>query len=407
MYQQPAEAAHLSIVVLPFTNLAGDPNQDYFADGITDNLTTDLSRIRNSFVIARNTAFTFKGKNIDVKEISKALDVRYILEGSVQRDQNRVRVNAQLIDGETGAHLWGDRFEESIADLFKLQDQVVARLANSLGYELTKAEAQRGAHAANPDSMDLYFRGIASVNKGAAPENLAQARGYFEQALALDPGNIDALVGTAWVDFISVGTFLSDDRASRAAAAEAALTKVLSLAPNHALAQFVLGGVYIYTNRAAEGIAKCEHALALDRNLASAHAYIGLAKVFSGRAEETESHVLEALRLSPRDTMAHRWMNIAGAAKLYLGRDEEAAAWFRRGIETNRNNPLLHFFLAAALAQLDRMSEARTETEAGLALEPTFTIRRYRAGAPSDNPTYLAQRERAYDGMRKAGVPEG
>ena len=128
-----AEAAHLSIVVLPFTNLSGDPSQDYFADGITENLTTDLSRIRNSFVIARNTAFTFKGKNIDAKEIGKELGVRYVLEGSVQRDQNRVRVNAQLIDGETGAHLWADRFEEDVADLFKLQDQVVARLANSLG----------------------------------------------------------------------------------------------------------------------------------------------------------------------------------------------------------------------------------------------------------------------------------
>jgi adenylate cyclase len=146
---------HLSIVVLPFTNLSGDASQDYFADGITENLTTDLSRIRNSFVIARNTAFTFKGKNIDSKEISKELGVRYVLEGSVQRDQNRVRVNAQLVDGETGAHLWADRFEESITDLFKLQDQVVARLANALGYELAKAEAQKSAHSTNPDAIDL------------------------------------------------------------------------------------------------------------------------------------------------------------------------------------------------------------------------------------------------------------
>jgi len=137
----PAKAAHLSVVVLPFRNLSGEPSQDYFADGVTENLTTDLSRIRNSFVIARNTAFTFKGKNIDTKEISKDLGVRYVLEGSVQRDQNRVRVNAQLIDGDTGAHLWADRFEESITDLFKLQDQVVARLTNTLGYELVKAEA--------------------------------------------------------------------------------------------------------------------------------------------------------------------------------------------------------------------------------------------------------------------------
>jgi adenylate cyclase len=158
-----AEAAHLSIVVLPFTNLSGDPSQDYFADGITENLTTDLSRIRNSFVIGRNTAFTFKGKNIDSKEISKDLGVRYVLEGSVQRDQNRGRVNAQLIDGETGAHLWADRFEESITDLFKLQDQVVARLANTLGYELVKAEAQRSTHSTNPDAIDLTMRGWAAL----------------------------------------------------------------------------------------------------------------------------------------------------------------------------------------------------------------------------------------------------
>ena len=141
----PAEAAHLSIVVLPFKNLSGDPGEDYFADGITDNLTTDLSRIRDSFVIASTTAFTYRGKTVDAKEIGKELGVRYVLEGSVQRDQNRVRVNAQLIDAQSGAHLWADRFQEDVADLFKLQDQVVARLANALGVELIKAEAERGA----------------------------------------------------------------------------------------------------------------------------------------------------------------------------------------------------------------------------------------------------------------------
>jgi adenylate cyclase len=146
----PAEAAHLSIVVLPFTNLSNDPAQDYFADGVTENLTTDLSRIRGSFVIARNTAFTFKGKGLDAKEIGKQLDVRYVLEGSVQRDGTRVRVNAQLIDAQSGAHLWADRFEEDVADLFKLQDQVVARLANSLGDELVRAEATRAAARKTP-----------------------------------------------------------------------------------------------------------------------------------------------------------------------------------------------------------------------------------------------------------------
>src|SRR5262249_55546645 len=137
---KPPEAAHLSVVVLPFANLSGDPSQDYLADGVTENLTTELSRIRDSFVIARNTAFTYKGKSIDAKEIGKELGVRYLLEGSVQRDQSRVRINAQLIDAESGAHLWADRFEEDVADLFKLQDQVVARLGNTFGFELVKAE---------------------------------------------------------------------------------------------------------------------------------------------------------------------------------------------------------------------------------------------------------------------------
>jgi TolB-like protein len=145
----------LSMVVLPFANIGGDPEHEHFVDGVTESLTTDLSRMRGAFVIGRNTAFTYKGRNVDAKAIGKELGVRYVLEGSVQRDQNRVRVNAQLIDAESGAHLWADRFDEDIADLFKLQDQVVARLASSFGYALTSAEAGKGARSNNPDAIDL------------------------------------------------------------------------------------------------------------------------------------------------------------------------------------------------------------------------------------------------------------
>ena len=186
--------------MLPFANLSNDPAQDYFADGITDNLTTDLSRIRDSFVIARNTAFTFKGKNLDAKEIGKELGVRYVLEGSVQRDQNRVRVNAQLIDAETGAHLWADRFEEDVADLFKLQDQVVARLANALNYELVRAEAETGAHSKNPDVLDLDMRGNEALwrfPQQPTKDALIAIRALFEQALKIDPNDADALGGDA------------------------------------------------------------------------------------------------------------------------------------------------------------------------------------------------------------------
>jgi adenylate cyclase len=192
---KPAQAAHLSVVVLPFANLSGDPAQDYFADGVTENLTTDLSRIRDSFVIARNTAFTYKGKSIDAKEIGKELGVRYVLEGSVQRDQNRVRVNAQLIDAESGAHIWADRFEADMADLFKLQDQVVAQLANALRYELGMAEAAKAARAQSPDAIDLAMRGWAVMPPHSMPskDQIEAATPLFEQALKIDPDNSEAL----------------------------------------------------------------------------------------------------------------------------------------------------------------------------------------------------------------------
>jgi tetratricopeptide (TPR) repeat protein len=182
---------------------------------------------------------------------------------------------------------------------------------------------------------------------------------------------------------------------------------VLSLAPDHAPAHLGLGNIQVVTNRATQGIAECERALALNRNQADAHSTIGLAKFLTGHAEETERHIQEALRISPRDTWAHVWIALVGSAKLRLCRDEEAVAWLRRATETNRNYPLAHLWLAAALAHLGRLSEARSAAQAGLALNPTFTIARVRAAPLSDNPIYLAQRERIYDGMRKAGVPEG
>jgi len=397
----------LSIVVLPFANLGGDPEQEYFVDGVTESLTTDLSRISGSFVIGRHTAFTYKGKVIDLKQIGRELNVRYVLEGSIQRGGSRMRVNVQLVDAETGKHIWAERFDKPVADIFDMQDEIVARLAGQLGTQLVAAEARRAERSPHPDSMDLYFQGAAWRNKGLTPEHIAQARSFFERALALDPGNLEALVGTAYVEVFGAIYFPKGDRAGRLAAAEATLTKALSLAPEHARAHLLLGFVQIRTKRAAEGIAECEQALALDRNLASAHAAIGLAKYVMGRGAETEGHAREALRLSPRDTFAYLWMGIAGHAKLGLGADEEAVVRFRRALEINRNDPVAHFALAAALAQLGRLDEAQAATQAGLALDPTFTISRWRNLAPSDNPIFLAQRERVYDGMRKAGVPEG
>ena len=397
----------LSIVVLPFANIGGGAEQEHFVDGVTESLTTDLSRIRSAVVIARNTAFAYKGKPFDVKTIGRELNVRYVLEGSVQRGGNRMRVNVQLIDAVSGNHLWAERFDKPLADLFDMQDEIVARLAGALNAQLVAAEARRAEQVANPNSMDLYFQGLAWRNKGSTPDNLAQARRFFDRALSADPDNVDALVGSAGAEVTEGALLFVTDRKAAFAAAEAKLTKALSSVPEHARGHALLGFVQIVTKRAAEGIAECEHALELDRNLALAHSFIGIGRVLMGRAEKTEAHIAEALRLSPRDAMAYIWMSSAGDAKNHLGCWEQAVAWLRRAIEANRNNPA-HFNLAAALAQLGRLDEARSAVKAGLALNPTYTISRRRASwtAQSDDPTYLAQLEQIFEGMRKAGVPE-
>jgi TolB-like protein/Flp pilus assembly protein TadD len=407
--KQPAGsiAPRLSIVVLPFANIGGDPEQEYFVDGVTESLTTDLSRISGSFVIGRNTAFTYKGKHIDLKQIGRELNVRYVLEGSVQRSANRLRVNVQLIDAETGAHLWAERFDKLVADLFEMQDEIVARLASELGTQLIAAEARRAERAPNPNSTDLYYQGLALFNKGGSAEYLTQARKFFERSLALDPSNVEARIGTGQVDAVLTATYQIEDRANALARAEATLTKVLLRASNNAVAHQYMGLVLVQTKRVSQGIAEYERSLALDPNLAESHGFIGLAKIFDGRAEETENDERDALRLSPRDKSAWAWMHFAGSAKLYLGADEEAVAWFHRAIQLRRDFPLSHFWLAAALANLGRWEEAAAETQAGLALDPTFTIRRFVENPESDNLIFLKQRERHAAAMRKARVPEG
>ena len=380
----------LSIVVLPFANIGGDPEQEHFVDGVTESLTTDLSRIRSAVVIARNTAFTYKGKPFDVKAIGRDLNVRYVLEGSVQRGGNRMRVNVQFVDAETGSHLWAERFDKPLTDLFDMQDEIVGRLANTLSAQLAAVEARHAEQAPNPNSMDLFFQGLSWLHRGRTPNHVAQARGFFDRALAADPDNVDALVGSAAADIADGGNSFVADPAAAFAAAEAKLTQALSSFPDHARGHAFLGYVKILTKRAVEGIAECEHALALDRNLADAHAFIGLGKIFTGRAEEAEAHIDQALRLSPRDTSAYAWLTEAGIAKNHLGDCEQAVLWCRRAIEANRNYPEAHFHLAAALARLGRLDEARSAVKAGLMLNPSFTVSRARINwtAMSDDPTH-------------------
>ena len=398
----------LSIVVLPFANLSGNPDHEPFVDGVTESLTTDLSRIRGSFVIARHTAFAYKGKAIDLKQIGRELGVHYVLEGSILRSGERMRINAQLVDAETGAHVWAERFDKALADLFAAQDEIVARIARQLDAALVSAEARRAERSPHPDSMDFYFRGKACLNKGQDPAEFARAQTLFSQALEIDPDNVDALIWTAFVDTaLGVSNFNAENGAARLAAAERNAAKALSLAPDHAQAHFVFGFVMGVTNRAERAMAESRHALDLDPNLAFAHAMMGLRALHLGRGEETEGHVREALRLSPFDAFAYPWFAIVGFAKNSLGRYEEAIAWLQQGISRNSKFAMAHFHLGSALAHLGRMDEGRAAAAAGLALDPRFNLASFRAAQLTDDPYYLAWRERVIEGMRKAGVPEG
>jgi TolB-like protein/Flp pilus assembly protein TadD len=405
--QSPA-APPLSLVVLPFANIGGGPEQDYFVDGVTESLTTDLSRIFGAFVIARNTAFSYKGKPVDRRALGRELGVRYVLAGSVQRSGEAMRVNVQLTEAETGAQLWAERFDKPVADLFTMQDEIVSRIANTLKAEIVSAAARRAARTANPDALHLWLRGFDWIQRGGGnPEPLANARDCFARALTIDPDNVDAMTGLGLVDTISAATYAFDDRPERMTAAETTILKALSLAPQHAMAHYCFGQVLSLTRRPERAIAEFNEALALDRNLALAHAQIGSVKIALGRAEETEAHVAEAMRLSPRDSGVSVFYSFLGYAKLMLGKDEEALAWLRKSVEANRTSPLAIFTYAAALALVGRIEEARAQVQAGLAIAPEFTVRGYRLGGVSDNPTYLQQRERVIDGLRKAGVPDG
>ena len=296
---EPA-VAHLSIVVLPFTNMSKDPEQDYFAEGITENLTTELSRIRNSFVIARNTAFTFKGKAVDAREIGRELRVRYVLEGSVQRDRDRVRVNAQLIDAESGAHLWADRHEENVADLFKLEDQVVARLVNSLGYELIKAEADKGARAKDPDVVDLAMRGWAlawQTTQAPVQSDCAAALALFERALKIDPNEASALSGESLIYFVEYSFGWGGPDIDYDSKILGLADRAIALAPDDVRPYLVKSQYLSSSRRAREGLEVAEAGLAINPNDPHLFAARGSAELALGRFEEAKRDFEPAIQL--------------------------------------------------------------------------------------------------------------
>jgi adenylate cyclase len=396
---RPAEATHLSIVVLPFTNLSGDPAQDYFADGITENLTTDLSRIHNSFVIARNTAFTYKGKPLDAREIGKELGVRYVLEGSVQRDQNRVRVNAQLIDAQSGAHLWADRFEEDVVDLFKLQDQVVARLANMLDLELVEAEAAKGARSINPDANDLVMRGRALINEQAlqmVKERNIAARTLFEQALAIDPDNAEAVVGVASTYFWEYTQGWGNTQTDYDAKILGQLDRAITLAPDFSISYEMKSYYLAHSRRVDEAVRVADAGLAVNPNDAYLYSARASAEIALGRIDEAKSDLQQAIRLSPRDPFITIFQLQLGDLELGAGHPEAAINEYTKALDAGSRGFWTYADLAAAYALLGKTAEAKPYLEEALRLNPKLTVKWFGEHA-EDIPARS-------EGLRKAGL---
>jgi adenylate cyclase len=405
-----AHAPRLSIVVLPFENLSGDKEQDYFADGITDDLTTDLSHLAGSFVIARNTAFTYKGKPVDVKQIGRELGVRYLLEGSVRRLGDKVEINAQLISTETGAHVWADRFDGDRSKLGDLQVEVVSRLANSLGVELVKAEALRSIRerATNPDADDIAMRAAAMANTTGDSKSVNKdVIELNERALALDPQNESAMVSLSFALNDRAGNLWSEDPAADTARAEKLADSALALQPDDAWAHNAKAQVFFTKRQWKAAISQAEAALADDPNNASAHANLSFWNMFLGRSEDGFAGLETALRLSPRDPNVAWWQFEMCHLHTHLAQWEKAIEWCGKSIAGGNDAMFPYVDLSAANAWAGHDKEAK-ETVAQLRkLYPDFTVQSWAGIHWSDDPTFNAQYQRIVEGLRKAGLPEG
>src|SRR3984957_10524255 len=403
-----ANATRLSIVVLPFENLSGDKEQDYFADGITDDLTTDLSHLFD-FVIARGTAFTYKGKPVDAKQIGRELGVRYVLEGSVRRLEDKVMLNAQLISTETGAHVWADRFDGERSRLGQLQMEFVARLANSLGVELVKAEALRAARERpnNPDAVDLWMRGSAELeHKSKASQDAAV--GLFERALELDPQLVPAMVGLAFSLAVRVTDLRSKDPKGDVARAEDWAERAVVAEPDNSVAHLAKAYVLGFGKRQwAQAIAEADAAIAADPNNAEAHAQRGFWKMFLGQSEDGFSGLETAFRLSPRDPDVPIWQyNICGL-HAHLAQWEQAIEWCEKA---HAGGPEFWYPLAELAAANPWTAHHKEPKEAPAQPQkvyPGFTVQTWAGRHRSDDPTYNARDARIIEGLRKAGLPEG
>jgi TolB-like protein/Tfp pilus assembly protein PilF len=405
----PAAASppRLSIVVLPFANLSNDPEQQYFADGITEDLTTDLSRIAGSLVISRNTAFTYKNRTIDTKQIGRELGVRYVLEGSVRRSGSQVRVTAQLIDAETDAHLWAERFDRGMGDLFALQDEITSRIAVTLSLELVRVEAARPTQ--HPGALDYLLRGLAASTKPRSRDNFAERIDFFERALALDPQSAEAQSRLAGALAARVMDNMTDTAAADMARAEGLIGKALAASPHSPLAHHAKGNLLRAQRRFAEAATEYEAVLASNRNWVFALFALGQCKAMTGSIQETIPLMEQAIRLSPRDPALGSFYSEIGRVHLLQSRTDEAIPWLEKARNATRAHPSFRAWLAAGYAlkgETDRAVAELAEARRLSSDDRFSSIARAKAWY-SGTPTFDALLETTFlAGLRKAGMPE-
>jgi adenylate cyclase len=388
-----------SIVVLPFVNMSEDPQQDYFSDGITEDLTTALSQIASLFVIARNSAFTYKGKAVKVQDIGRELGVQYVLEGSVRKANDRVRITAQLVDAPTDAHLWAERYDRPLKDIFALQDEIVQKIVTTLKLQLTlwgQGIVVRKT-TNNLEAYDFYLRGVEYFYRLTKEANL-QARQMFEKAVELDPQYAEAYARLSWTHSREwIYQWVQDPQTLEQAFALA--QKAVTLDDSLPLAHRVLGVVYLWKKQHKQAIAEAERAIALDPN--NAEGYVRLAHIlkFVGRSEEAIQLMEKAMRLNPHYPFDYLFE--LGASYHLTGRYEEALVPLKKVLTLNPNFVFAHVNLAICYAELGRLEEARAEMAEAQRLNPTYSLEWVRQNFPYKDPAEL---ERYLVALRKAGL---
>ena len=392
-----------SIAVLPFDNMSGDPEQEYFSDGITDDIITDLSKVSGLFVIARNSTFVYKGRAVDLKHVARELGVRYVLEGSIRRAGGKVRINAQLIDATSGSHLWAERFDGDLKDIFALQDQITESIVTTLAVTLTRAEQGRAMHKETRilQAYDYVLRGTTYHHRLTREDNV-KAKEMFVQAIELDPDYAPAYAGLAWVlVHDSNQGWSTDPKASLELALEHARRAVL-LDDGLAKAHMVLGDVFCWMKRHEQAVAEGRRAIALDPSYAEGHMALAYYLVTSGQAEKAVEEAQKALRFNP--VYAHQIYYSVLGQSLYMTKQYEAAmAASEQGVSRDPNARGLRIWLAATYAQLGQMDDARRHAKELLRLWPNFSLQRLAKLLPYKSKPDL---DHWIDGLRKAGLPE-